>query len=77
MKRIVVIDDDLAMEAVSEAFHYRGHDARRVSSAAAALAEVDQIASADLVILDIIMPWPDSEPRRALRQGPGFVGTQF
>jgi CheY-like chemotaxis protein len=66
VKRIVVIDDDLAMEAVSEAFHYRGHDARRVNSASAALADIDQIASADLVILDIIMPWPDSEPRRAL-----------
>ncbi len=65
-KRIIVIDDDLAMEVVSDAFRYRGHQARRISSASAALNEMEQIASADLVILDIIMPWPDGEPPRPL-----------
>lgn len=66
VKRIVVIDDDLAMEVVSDAFRYRGHDARRISSASAALAGVGEIAGADLVILDIIMPWPPELPLSSL-----------
>jgi CheY-like chemotaxis protein len=66
MKRIFVIDDDLAMEAISDAFHYRGHDACRISSASTALGSVNEIAVADLVILDIIMPWPAEVPVSSL-----------
>jgi CheY-like chemotaxis protein len=66
VKRIFVVDDDLAMEAVSDAFHYRGHEARRLSSASAALSNVDEIAGADLLILDIIMPWPLEIPASSL-----------
>jgi CheY-like chemotaxis protein len=58
---IAVIDDDLAMDLLSDSLRYRGHDAYRIAAADEALREIDRIVSADLVILDIIMPWPSNK----------------
>jgi CheY-like chemotaxis protein len=66
VKRIFVIDDDLAMEAISDAFRYRGYEADRINSASTALKRLDEIATADLVILDIIMPWPAEVPAHGM-----------
>ena len=59
MSRIVVVDDDLAMDLLVENLHFRGHDVYRIATAKEALSRIDEIVSTDLVILDIIMPWPD------------------
>lgn len=58
MKKIAVIDDDYASEIVVENLRHRGFDARRIKSAADAFASLDDIASCDLVILDMIMARP-------------------
>jgi CheY-like chemotaxis protein len=57
---IAIIDDDLAMDLLTENLRFRGHDAYRIGSADDALRSIDRIVSADLVVLDIIMSWPDS-----------------
>ena len=61
MAQIAVIDDDLAMNLLSDSLRYRGHDAYRIATADEAFREIDRIVSADLVVLDIIMPWPFSK----------------
>jgi CheY-like chemotaxis protein len=58
MARIEIIDDDLAMDVLVDNLRYRGHNARRLSSASGALQALDEAVSADLVVLDVIMPWP-------------------
>jgi predicted nucleotide-binding protein len=40
---------------------FRGYETRRIASASAALETIDEIAKADLVILDIIMERPEGE----------------
>ena len=59
MSRIFIVDDDLAMELLVENLHFRGHEIERLASAQEALDRVDDLTSAHLVILDIIMEWPD------------------
>lgn len=59
MARIIIIDDDAAMELLADAFRYRGHEARRVSGTPQALTELDDITAADLIVLDILMPGPE------------------
>jgi predicted nucleotide-binding protein len=58
MAKIIIIDDDLAMEMLCENLLYRGHEAFRIPSADLALEKIQDIISADLVVLDIIMSWP-------------------
>lgn len=58
MAKIIIIDDDLNMEMLCERIQYNGHDAFRIPSADLALEKITDIISADLVVLDIIMPWP-------------------
>ena len=60
MAKIVVIDDDYALEILVENLSYRGHDVRRLGSAAKALEDLRYILSVDLVIHDIIMSCPVS-----------------
>lgn len=65
MAKIIIIDDDAAMEMLAEAFRHRGHDARRISSTSHALKELEDVVAADVVMLDILMPWTEntsSEP---------------
>jgi len=59
---IAIIDDDLAMDMLVNSFCLHGHDAYRIGSADEALLELDKIITADIVVLDIIMPWPSSRP---------------
>jgi DNA-binding response OmpR family regulator len=61
MPTIILIDHDYASEILAENIRYRGYDCRRINSAAAALRAIDEIARADLVILDIIMARPSSQ----------------
>ena len=61
MAKIIIIDDDPAMEILVDAFRYRGHEALRISCASDALAEMENVATADAVVLDILMPSPDSK----------------
>ena len=58
MANIIIIDDDLAMEILMENLRYRGHDAKRIGTSQEALNDIEALLSANLVILDIIMPWP-------------------
>jgi len=58
MAKIAIVDDDMAMNILVEALRYRGHEAQRLKSAKEALARIDLLTAYDLVILDIIMPWP-------------------
>lgn len=59
MARIALIDDDYAAEVLVENLGFRGHDARRFRSASEALDSLNEIASTDLVVLDLIMEQPD------------------
>jgi CheY-like chemotaxis protein len=63
MANIFLIDDDMAMDVLADALRFRGHTVRRMKSAAEALQELELIANSDLVILDIIMPWPEDRPK--------------
>src|SRR6266705_1755158 len=56
MANLAVVDDDYASEILTEQLGFRGHDVRRFASASEALANIDAIASSDMLILDIIMP---------------------
>lgn len=58
MAKIIVIDDDLAMEMLCENLQFHGHQAFRIPSVDLALEKIKDIISADLVVLDIIMSWP-------------------
>jgi CheY-like chemotaxis protein len=60
MVQIIIIDDDVAMEMLADAFRFRGHEARRISSATEALSDLQLIVEADAVVLDILMPGPQS-----------------
>jgi CheY-like chemotaxis protein len=66
MARILIIDDDLAMDVLTDGLRYRGHDVARIPSAEQALSRIDEISNAELVVLDIIMPWPDGRPAGGL-----------
>jgi CheY-like chemotaxis protein len=63
---IAIIDDDLAMDLLSDGLRFRGHEAYRIDSADQALLEMDRITCADLVILDIIMAWPEQRECKGL-----------
>jgi CheY-like chemotaxis protein len=60
MTKIILIDDDYSTELLVESLTFRGYDARRIKSAATALQSMDEVISADLIILDIIMERPPS-----------------
>lgn len=56
MATIIIIDDDPAIDILVENFRYRGHDVSRFGLISEAEAAIDRITSADIIILDIIMP---------------------
>jgi predicted nucleotide-binding protein len=64
--RIVIVDDDLAMDVLTDSLRFRGHDAYRVATVDDALGEIERIVSADLVVLDIIMPSSQDRPTTGL-----------
>lgn len=61
MATIVTIDDDYATEVLIENLNFRGHHATRINSADAALHAIDELSTADLVILDVIMQRPTGQ----------------
>ena len=76
MPKIAIIDDDMAMETLADGLRYRHHEATRVKSATQALKVLGDLAALDLVILDIIMPWPAGTRRRKLG-GDHTAGTEI
>ena len=62
MPRIFIVDDDYASEILADTLRNVGHDVQRYHSADEALQDIERIASADLLILDVMMP-------------PGALGT--
>jgi CheY-like chemotaxis protein len=66
MSRIFIVDDDLAMDVLTENLRYRGHEVERISSVQRALDRIDELVSANLLILDVIMAWPDSRPQTGI-----------
>jgi len=49
------------MDLLADAFRYRGHEALRISCAPDALADFENVTSADAVVLDILIPSPASK----------------
>lgn len=75
VSNILVIDDDLAMDVLTEGLRFRGHEVERIASARTALEEIQKVISADLVVLDIIMPWPDDRTVEGVT-GPRTAGME-
>ncbi len=75
MAQIALIDDDLHMDLIVERLRFRGHDAYRICSVADALNQAERILTADLVVLDIIMPWPEDRVATGLA-GPRTAGME-
>ncbi len=61
MLKILIIDDDAALELLAENLRFRGHEVERMSSAAQALDSLDKVLSNNIVILDILMNVPDNK----------------
>ena len=59
MANILIIDDDMAMEVFADNLRYRGHEVERISSATEAIREIKHVVQSDLVLLDVIMAWPE------------------
>lgn len=56
MAKIIIIDDDPAIDILSDNFRYRGHEVIRFGTLSEADESIDIIINADIIILDIIMP---------------------
>jgi CheY-like chemotaxis protein len=56
MSRIFIVDDDYGSEILADALRNVGHDVQRLHTADEAVAEIERIATADLLILDVMMP---------------------
>jgi predicted nucleotide-binding protein len=68
VSRIFIIDDDLSMDVLGDSLRYRGHEVERIASAQKTLDRIGELTGADIIILDIIMAWPDG------RIATGFAG---
>lgn len=68
MSRIFFIDDDVAMDVLSDSLRFRGHEVERIASTQEALDRMDDLVSANVIILDIIMAWPDGRPTTGLER---------
>jgi CheY-like chemotaxis protein len=69
LAKLVIIDDDFASEALAEHLSGRGHDVQRLSCASDAIAQIDAVLEADVVILDIMMQRPADIPESAAHGG--------
>lgn len=69
MANIVIIDDDFSIGILGENLRYRGHNVRIIDSADEALKQLDAIVSADIIILDIIMKYPDQFMNNGVSDG--------
>jgi CheY-like chemotaxis protein len=62
MSRVIIVDDDYASEILADNLNYLGHEATRIRSVEEALAQLDSLVSADLIVLDILMPHATQPP---------------
>ena len=69
MPTVVIVDDDFALELLVENLKYRGHQVTRFPTQDAALREIEQVAKADVLVLDIIMPRSSSDSAAAVSGG--------
>jgi CheY-like chemotaxis protein len=78
MARVIIVDDDAASDILVESLGYFGHEARRIRSVDEALQQIDAIVSADLLVLDILMPQSTSATGRDTNSGraPGMTVFQ-
>jgi CheY-like chemotaxis protein len=60
LTRILIVDDDVAMDVLADSLRFRGHEVERISSAKEVFDRLDELVGNDVVILDIIMAWPDA-----------------
>ena len=75
MSKIIIVDDDPAMNLLAEGLTYRGHEVKMCSSPSDALQNRAALADADVVILDILMPWEDEST--SITQTPGPSGMKI
>jgi CheY-like chemotaxis protein len=75
MSRIFIVDDDLSMDVLGDSLRYRGHEVERIASAQKTLDRIGELAGADIIILDIIMAWPDGRIATGLA-GPSTAGME-
>jgi predicted nucleotide-binding protein len=61
MKKILIIDDDAALDLLVENLRIRGYEVQRWSTASQALKSMDDLLKNDLIIVDILMEIPKSE----------------
>jgi predicted nucleotide-binding protein len=66
MANIAIIDDDIAMDLLAQSLRYRGHEVSHYASFEEAADSLNDILHGGLIILDIIMPWPESWPHSEL-----------
>lgn len=59
MAKVAIVDDDINLNLLAENFTYRGDEVAIFPSYKTAISNLPQVLSADLIILDVIMPWPD------------------
>lgn len=59
MPTIFIIDDDVAMDVLADSLRFRGHEVERIASTQKAFERLNDLVSSDVIILDIIMAWPD------------------
>lgn len=70
MASIVIIDDDLSMDVLSDRLRFGGHDVERLPSSIIALEEIEKVISTNLVFLDIIMEYPPGLSRDGISRTP-------
>jgi CheY-like chemotaxis protein len=56
MAKIIIIEDDPAIDILSDNFRYRGHEVIRFGTLSEADESIDTIINSDILFLDIIMP---------------------
>ena len=69
MANIYIIDDDFAVEPLADSLSFLGHEVCRINSATKAFQELDALAAADLVIIDIMMECPEGVSVRSAQGG--------
>jgi len=66
MANISIIDDDIAMDLLARSLRYRGHEVSHYASFEEASNNLNNILRGELIMLDIIMPWPENLPHSEL-----------
>ena len=73
MADIIIVDDDYASEILADTLRGVGHDVRRFRAVDDALANIKQLASSDLIVLDVMMPLPKAASDAASGRTAGLI----